>query len=104
MTDKGKIIETVYASTLTKRATLVILYLINRSNKELKCFPGVRTIASDCNMSDRTVRRALDDLIESGFVHKEARFRDNRGQSSNLYTVCEGKVYCQGVSDRFAMP
>jgi len=64
MTDKGKIIETVYTSTLTKRTTFVILYLINRSNKELKCFPGIRKIASDFNMSVRTVRRALDDLIE----------------------------------------
>lgn len=81
MTDKGKIIEAVYKASLTKRATLVISYLINRVNKELTCFPGIKTIATDCNMSDRTVRRALDDLIESGFVKKEARYRENGGQS-----------------------
>ncbi|MFT9495901.1 helix-turn-helix domain-containing protein [Anaerosolibacter sp.] len=87
MTDKGKMIEAVYKASLTKRATLVIFYLINRANKELTCFPGIKTIAFDCNMSDRTVRRALDDLVESGYVKKEARYRENGGQSSNLYTL-----------------
>tara|TARA_Y100001933_G_C18825335_1_gene491080 strand:+ start:244 stop:819 length:576 start_codon:yes stop_codon:yes gene_type:complete len=87
MTDKGKMIEAVYKADLSKRATLVIFYLINRANKDLTCFPGVKTIAADCNMSDRTVRRALDDLVDSGFVKKEARYRDNGGQSSNLYTL-----------------
>lgn len=87
MTDKGKMIEAVYKANLSKRATLVIFYLINRANKDLTCFPGIKTIASDCNMSDRTVRRALDDLVKSGFVKKDARYRENGGQSSNLYTL-----------------
>ena len=91
MTDKGKMIEAVYKANLTKRATLVIFYLINRANKELTCFPGIKTIATDCNMSDRTVRRALDDLIECGFVTKESRYRENGGQSSNLYTLNFGE-------------
>lgn len=85
MTDKGKMIEAVYKASLTKRATLVIFYLINRANKEMTCFPSVNTIAADCNMSDRTVRRAINDLVEVGFVEKEARYRENNGQSSNLY-------------------
>ena len=87
MTDKGKVIEAVYKADLSKRATLVVFYLINRANKDLTCFPAIKTIAADCNMSDRTVRRALDDLVASGFVKKEARYRDNGGQSSNLYTL-----------------
>lgn len=87
MTDKGKVIEAVYRADLSKRATLVVFYLINRANKDLTCFPGIKTIAADCNMSHRTVRRALDDLVASGFVKKEARYRDNGGQSSNLYTL-----------------
>lgn len=88
MTDKGKMIEAVYRASLTQRATLVVFYLINRANKDMVCFPGIKTIASDCNMSDRTVRRAIDDLTAVGFVKKEARYRENGGQSSNLYTLC----------------
>lgn len=31
-------------------------------------YPGDRVI-SDCNLSDRTVRRAMDDLLKGGFVN-----------------------------------
>src|SRR5665647_721314 len=88
MTDKGKMIEAVYKDSLTKRATLVVFYLINRADKELTCFPGIKTIASDCNMSKRTVQRALNDLIEAKMIIKDSRFRKNGGQSSNLFTLC----------------
>ena len=38
-------------------------------------------------MSMRTVQRAINDLIDAGYVKKDYRFRDNGGQSSNLYTL-----------------
>lgn len=105
MTDKGKMIETVYKAHLSKRATLVIFYLINRANKDLTCFPGIKTIAADCNMSDRTVRRALDDLVKSGFVKKDARYRENGGQSSNLYTLMlEIEVEVKEKEDEMNLP
>ncbi|MDK2934969.1 MAG: hypothetical protein PWP27_2779, partial [Clostridiales bacterium] len=56
--------------------------------QELTCFPAIKTIASDCNMSKRTVQRALNDLLEVGMIKKESRYRENGGQSSNLYTIC----------------
>jgi len=85
--NKADIINQIYSANLTKRATLVVFYLINRANKELTCFPGVKTIAKDCNMSARTVQRAINDLIDAGYVKKDYRFRENGGQSSNLYTL-----------------
>lgn len=87
MTNKGKLIEMVYASNLTQRATLVIFYLINRADKENTCFPGVKTIARECNISTRTVQRALNDLEEAGFLKRESRFHKQGGQRSNLFTV-----------------
>ncbi len=85
MTNKGKMIEAVYAALLTQRATLVILYLINRANKELTCFPCVKTIAKECNISPRTVQRALKDLEEYGFLIRESRYHLQGGQRSNLF-------------------
>lgn len=37
-----------------------------------------------------TVKRALDELVEAGYIIKQARFdeRKNGGQTSNLYTLC----------------
>lgn len=87
MTNKGKMIEAVYAACLTKRATLVIFYLINRANQELICFPSVGTIARECNMSTRTVQRALKDLEEAGFLERESRFHERGGQRSNMFYI-----------------
>ena len=36
----------------------------------------------------RSVKRALRELVEAGYICKDARYREkNRGQSSNLYTL-----------------
>lgn len=83
--EKADIINKVYQLELSKRATLVVFYLINRANNELTCFPCIKTIARECNMSARTVQRALGDLEEVGLVRKESRFYEQGGQRSNLY-------------------
>lgn len=87
MTNKGKLIEKVYAADLTQRATLVIFYLINRADQENTCFPSIKTIAKECNISTRTVQRALNDLEEAGFLIRESRFHTQGGQRSNLYRL-----------------
>lgn len=88
---KGKMIDAIYKANITKRATLVVFYLINRANKDMTCFPGVKTIAKECNMSTRTVQRAMNDLVEAGFLKKESRFHEQGGQRSNLYTLMIAK-------------
>lgn len=85
MNSKSLLIERVYSLELTQRATLVAFYLINRADSEGTCFPGVKTIAKECNISSRTVQRALNDLEEAGFLVRESRFHVQGGQRSNLY-------------------
>lgn len=89
-----KLTQNIYASNLKSRAVLVMNYLIFRSNKENTCFPSIKTIAKDVHISVNTVKRALDDLVDAGFVKKEARFvkEKNGAQTSNLYTLCEVEV------------
>jgi predicted transcriptional regulator len=89
MTNKGKLIESVYKADLSQRATLVIFYLINRSDQENTCFPSIKTIAKECNISTRTVQRALNDLEKAGFITRESRFHEQGGQRSNLYHLIE---------------
>jgi len=93
MNSKSLLIERVYSLELTQRATLVAFYLINRADSEGTCFPGVKTIAKECNISTRTVQRALNDLEEAGFLVRESRFHVQGGQRSNLYylQVLEGE-------------
>ncbi|KAB3536278.1 helix-turn-helix domain-containing protein [Alkaliphilus pronyensis] len=85
MNSKSFLIEKVYSLELTQRATLVAFYLINRADSEGTCFPGIKTIAKECNISTRTVQRALNDLEEVGFLVRESRFHVQGGQRSNLY-------------------
>ncbi len=87
MTNKGKLIEKVYATDLSQRATLVIFYLIYRADQENTCFPSIKNIAKECNISTRTVQRALNDLEEAGFLIRESRFHKQGGQRSNLYRI-----------------
>ena len=79
---------TIYADTeLPSRAKAVYMYLRDRSDAEGKCWPGIKTIASDMKLSRSTVKRALDDLCRAGLLQKDPRWRENGSLTSNLYHV-----------------
>ena len=87
---KFEYMQNTFCSNLKPRARLVLQCLILHSNKEGTCFPSIKTIAAECGYGVNTVKRALDDLLEAGYIQKAARFdeRKNGGQTSNLYTLC----------------
>lgn len=88
MTKQAELKQQAYASSLKSRALSVLIYLIDRSNKDLTCFPAIPTMAVQLHISISTVKRALKELVDAGYIEKAARFRDkNHGQSSNLYTL-----------------
>lgn len=51
------------------------------------CFPSHMTIGKKCNKSVSAVKRALKELENVGAITIEPRFIDDKGQTSNLYTV-----------------
>lgn len=67
------------------RAKAVYMYLKGRCDREGKCFPSINTIASDLDLSTSTVKRALRELESHGYIKKVARFRENKGNTSNMY-------------------
>ncbi len=79
--------EKVYRSELSHRARAVYMYLKDHADSEGRCWPGIRTIAAELNLSRSTVKRALDDLCREGLVSKEQRWRENGSLSSNLYRI-----------------
>lgn len=88
MTKQAELKKQAYAGTLKSRALSVLIYLIDRSNKDLTCFPAISTIAEQLHISESTVKRALRELVDEGYIKKDARFREkNKGQTSNLYTL-----------------
>ena len=66
---------TIYADTeLPSRARAVYMYLRDRADSEGKCWPGIKTIASDMRLSRSTVKRALTDLEQHGYLQKIPRY------------------------------
>ena len=79
---------TIYADTeLPSRARAVYMYLRDRSDAEGKCWPGIKTIASDMKLSRSTVKRAVSDLEKAGYLVKAPRYPPNGSSTSNHYTV-----------------
>lgn len=88
ITKQAELKQQAYASNLKSRALSVLIYLIDRSNANLTCFPAIPTMAVQLHISVSTVKRALKELVDAGFLQKDSRFRENnRGQTSNLYTL-----------------
>lgn len=87
--NKFEYIKGVFGSDLKSRARLVLQCLIYHANKEGFCFPSIKTIATECGYGLSTIKRALNDLCEAGYIEKTARFdeRKNGGQTSNLYAL-----------------
>lgn len=79
---------TIYADTeLPSRARTVYMYLRDRADAEGRCWPGIKTIASDLKLSRSTVKRALDDLEKAGYLKRLPRYRANGSSTSNLYSI-----------------
>ena len=58
--------DSIYAAELPHRDVAVYMYLKHRANAEGRCWPSVRTIAKDLNLSRATVQRALRELQQGG--------------------------------------
>ena len=62
------------------------IYVSERPDKGT-CWPAIGTIARDLGLSRSTVKRALKDLEEKGYLKREIRHRENGGFTSNRYTI-----------------
>lgn len=79
--------QSIYHSELSHRARAVYMYLKDHADKQGRCWPGIKTIAAELDMSRSTVKRALDDLCKEGLISKEPRWRENGSYTSNLYKI-----------------
>jgi predicted transcriptional regulator len=77
--------DSLYTAELPHRAVSVYMYLKDRSDSEGKCYPAIGTIAENLKLSRSTVKRAISDLVQSGHIRKEQRWRESGGRSSLMY-------------------
>lgn len=69
---------------------IVLLHLADRHNPDNGCFPSIRRLAEDCEMSVRSVHTHITQLEDAGLVKRTARVRESGQQSSNEYVLNMG--------------
>lgn len=71
------------------RPTSVVVYavLAEHANADQECWPSINRIASRSNLSATTVRSAIQQLEETGWVTVRGRATDDGRQTSNLYKI-----------------
>lgn len=72
---------------LSARAKQVLVYLHDRANRGGESWYAIGTMAKDLSLSRSTIKRALAELTRQGWVRKCTRFREDGGQTSNLYCL-----------------
>ncbi|MDE6181863.1 MAG: helix-turn-helix domain-containing protein [Eubacteriales bacterium] len=83
----------LYKINMKSREFSLLLYLIDRCDKEYTCFPSIKTISSELKISVSTTKRGLISLCENGYIEKIERFSDISGrQTSNLYVINIDKI------------
>lgn len=87
-----------------KPATKILLWhLCDRHNPDFGCFPSIKKLSEDCEISERSVQTHIDILVELGLVRVESggvrpngtfksnryilRFEDEESEAQNLPTA-----------------
>lgn len=71
----------------------LLTLMADYSNKEMTCWPSVKTLALDCGWSSDKVHRIKRQLITRKLIRSDARYKEkDPGQTSNLYTIITTQV------------
>ena len=73
----------------------ILCYLLMRAGNQDVCYPSLNTISKDTDIGLSTVKRAIPELVDKGYLKKVNRKRRNGSSTSNLYKFT-GKVYGTG--------
>ena len=70
-------------------AKIVLYWLADHHNGETgQCNPSINRLAKCCEMSRRSVENHLQTLQDAGLIKVSNKFREQGGQTSNIYTLC----------------
>lgn len=77
----------VFESGLSSNAILVRLYLARCANGGRQAWPSLNTIAARCKVSRATVKRALTELEEKGWLERTRRVRESGERDTTVYLL-----------------
>ena len=80
--------EEIFRDDLSFKAQSIYRYLRYRQGKNESCYPSYKAIAIDNKCSISTVKRAINELIQKGYIEKINQRRSNGSKTSNRY-ICK---------------
>lgn len=84
-------IRWVWGHALPSTHKLVLVVLADMADDAGHCWPSIKTVAKQCGISTRSVRRILRDLEDQRLLTAESRQREDGSRTSNLYRLdCAG--------------
>ncbi len=89
---KARVPFDLACSDISGTAVKVYCALYERGTKPSNCYPSVEFIAGRVHASDRTVKRALKELTEAGWVTVTRRYTSHGHRTSNGYRLHERPV------------
>ena len=81
--------DALFNQRVSATAKLLYLYLCRMAGKDASSYPSRKKMAAMCSCSLTSLARAMRELAEANLIEKNPRYRENGGQSSNLYIVAQ---------------
>lgn len=83
-----------YARLMNPMTTLVYVSLCRHAdNNTQECFPSMKLIAEECNISKPTVVKAIKELEDWNIISVERSLRQKDKQAPNIYTLLDKIVW-----------
>jgi DNA-binding transcriptional regulator YhcF (GntR family) len=81
----------IFEQDISIHATTVYIYLCRCADKDGRSFPSHADIGRKCKIKSKvTVRKALKELVETGLIKQELRYREGTaGKQSNEYFITD---------------
>ena len=80
--------EMIFRDDVSFRAQSIYRYLRYRQGKNECCYQSHKTIARENKCSVSTVKRAIAELVQKGYIEKINQRRSNGSKTSNRY-ICK---------------
>lgn len=79
----------IFDVPLSAQAKLVRLYLARCADQENRqAWPSLSTIAKHCGISRTTVKKAITELLETGWLDKRTRRTERGDYATTVYILC----------------
>jgi len=83
----AKVPEALIYSELSANAVRIYAAFMRHGSDPTNCYPSYARLAELCHMGQTTVRRAVAELVEAGWIEIEHRYDADGRQTSNGYHI-----------------